>query len=289
MAPKTEDGRLEKLEIGLDEVREGLRSLPELAQRFSVLEQGMAGLVQSVSQLLQRRDEWPERNHPTAATGFGEQAYPRGGVRGDGTRWWTSSAEGEGSREHWQGAEVNGNDHRRSNLAWAPGSGGDRGAGKIGRWLELPVFDGSNPDDWILRAELYFSANRLSEAERLMAAGNSFEDEALIWFVWTQSRRPFASWKELKSELLSRFGSSQKGSLWEVLLGLKQQGTVAEFCQEFELIAASMEELPEELLEAVFIKGLKAEIQSEIRELRPVGLHAVMKAAQLIEVNNRMI
>ncbi|CAA6669318.1 unnamed protein product [Spirodela intermedia] len=88
-----------------------------------------------------------------------------------------------------------------------------------------------------------------------MAAGVSFEDKALIWFRWTDSRRPFASWKELKTQLLSRFGSSQEGSLWELLLELKQQGNVAEFWQEFELIAASMEELSEEMLEEIFIRA----------------------------------
>ena len=39
-----------------------------------------------------------------------------------------------------------------------------------------------NMECWIFRANLFFVINHLFEAKRMMAAGVSFEEEALAWF-----------------------------------------------------------------------------------------------------------
>ena len=43
----------------------------------------------------------------------------------------------------------------------------------------MPIFSGENPKGWIFRAELFFEMNHLSEMEKMMATGVSFEDEML--------------------------------------------------------------------------------------------------------------
>lgn len=64
------------------------------------------------------------------------------------------------------------------------GGGGNISNG--GNWryrkLDLPVFEGNNPDGWILRAERYFSFYRLNEEEKLEAAVVGLDGEALLWY-----------------------------------------------------------------------------------------------------------
>lgn len=55
------------------------------------------------------------------------------------------------------------------------GSGSNRSNENFGgNWkvkkLDLPIFTGTNPDGWILRAERYFQFYRLGEEETLEAA-----------------------------------------------------------------------------------------------------------------------
>ena len=71
------------------------------------------------------------------------------------------------------------------------GSGGwvlaDSGTPMFGDWhggrrLEMPIFNGENLDDWIFRVERYFSINRLTEEEKIVAVGVSVNGDALSWF-----------------------------------------------------------------------------------------------------------
>ena len=153
----------------------------------------------------------------------------------------------------------------------------------------MPIFCGENPEGWIFRAELFFEINRLTEAERMMAVGVSFEEEALAWFRWVDARTPLTNWNDLKRQLLSHFGSSRDGSLCERFLGIRQVGTVADYRKEYELMSATMTGLPDEVLESTFVKGLKPEIRAEVRVLKPMGLDQIMETAQLVEEKNMAI
>ena len=48
------------------------------------------------------------------------------------------------------------------------------------RRLEMPLFDGTNPDGWILKAERYFAFHRFTNDEKLEAAVVAFEGDALV-------------------------------------------------------------------------------------------------------------
>ena len=61
---------------------------------------------------------------------------------------------------------------------------------------------------------------------------------------------------EFKARLLDRFGQTQEGILCEKFLALKQEGTVREYLCLFELLAAMLEGMPEQVQESTFINGL---------------------------------
>ena len=58
------------------------------------------------------------------------------------------------------------------------------GVDYLPRCLELPVFEGIDPDGWIFQAKRYFEINDLRADERLQATMVvCMEGEALAWFI----------------------------------------------------------------------------------------------------------
>lgn len=84
------------------------------------------------------------------------------------------------------------------------------------------------------------------------------------------------------------FQSTQEGSLREKFLAVKQEGIVADFRRTFDALAAPVQGMMEEVLEATFIKGLKTEIRAEVCLLCPKGLDQLMDVAQRIEDHNNI-
>lgn len=157
------------------------------------------------------------------------------------------------------------------------------------RKLELPLFNGVDPDSWIFRAERYFRMNKLDDVERAVAAGVCMEGAALSWFQWEDGRRPMHNWTELKRRLLERFRDTQYGTLHQRFLAIKQTGTVAEFRERFEVMAAPLKNVSNDVLEGVFINGLDEEVQAEVLMANPVGLSQIMDLVQRVEDRNNRI
>lgn len=199
-------------------------------------------------------------------------------------------AEGEGSTSHVG--------HRiglETGIGGDPGGGTGVGIGMAvgggGNWkyrkLDMPLFDGQDPDGWILRVERYFSFYRLNEEEKMEAAVVGMEGEALSWYQWEHRRRPIRIWVELKELLLKQFRPVNSGSLYEQWLAVSQSGSVEEYRRQFIKLAAPLENVPEQILMGQFINGLKDEVKAEVRLLNPVNLDWAMDLAVRVEEKNR--
>ncbi|XP_022878938.1 uncharacterized protein LOC111396702 [Olea europaea var. sylvestris] len=156
-----------------------------------------------------------------------------------------------------------------------------------GRRLEMPVFMGNNPDEWIFKAERYFTVNHLTELENLETAGLCFEEGALSWYQWEQKRRGVRSWEELKGLLRARVRSTLEGTTEERFLALRQEGSVMNYRHSFETLATPICDVSEAILEGHFINELSPEIKAEVRMLQPKGLEQIMELAQRIEEKNK--
>ena len=64
------------------------------------------------------------------------------------------------------------------------------------RRLELPPFNGQEPDEWILKAEKYLTFYQLNEREKVKASVVSFKGEAMIWYHWVNQRTPLKCWED---------------------------------------------------------------------------------------------
>lgn len=70
----------------------------------------------------------------------------------------------------------------------------------------MPLFDGSDPNGWIVRAEPYFGFYGLREAEMMYEAVVSMNGDALRWWHWENKRRSIRLWEDLKTIVLRQFG-----------------------------------------------------------------------------------
>lgn len=87
-----------------------------------------------------------------------------------------------------------------------PPKNGQGGSNWHFRKLNMPLFDGTNPDAWILRAERYFQFYGLQEKEKIEAAVLvALEGDTLLWYQWEHRRRPIRDWEDLKTVVLRQF------------------------------------------------------------------------------------
>nr|GEW93738.1 ankyrin repeat-containing protein [Tanacetum cinerariifolium] len=88
--------------------------------------------------------------------------------------------------------------------------------------------------------------------ERLKAAMMCLEGPALSWFRWSDNREP-------------------------------ESGTARDYITIFEKMVAQLPRLPEEVLEGIFLKGLKQELRTAVRTQKPTGLSQSMELALIID------
>ncbi|KAL2474969.1 Uncharacterized protein Adt_35705 [Abeliophyllum distichum] len=58
--------------------------------------------------------------------------------------------------------------------------GSERQESRVRR-LELPGFDGTNPEGWVFRDKCYFSMNSMPDREKVESV---FEGDTLAWLQW---------------------------------------------------------------------------------------------------------
>lgn len=157
------------------------------------------------------------------------------------------------------------------------------GSDFLTRKLKIPVFNGENPESWVLRVEQYFEMGELSEERKLRAVGMCFDDDALMWFRWERDRNPFVSWEQMKYRVLEQFSTTHDISARERLMTLKQEGTVREYIKEFISLASNAPEVSDTMLETAFMIGLKPQIKAGVKLMEPRSLRKMMSVAKLVE------
>lgn len=163
------------------------------------------------------------------------------------------------------------------------GGGYRGGGGWRAKKLDLPIFNGANPDGWIMRAERFFHFYRLTEEEKVEAAVVSLDGDALLWYQWEHRRRPIHRWEEIKALLLKEFRPSVTGTLYGQWMDLRQTGSVEEYRRKFIELIAPLEGITEEVALGKFISGLKEGVKNELWVTGPRNLELAMDQALRID------
>ena len=153
----------------------------------------------------------------------------------------------------------------------------------VRRKVELPNFDGSDPNGWLARAERFFEIHEVRPELKVDMAFVSMEGPAVHWFQCIRLRWPDLNWEKLRSELIKRYCGRRSGNIYEQMASLKQMGTVEEYIQEYEKVAAQFSSMPEDQRLGYFMNGLQGEIKRRIRIHEPGDLSRAMQLALDIE------
>lgn len=157
------------------------------------------------------------------------------------------------------------------------------GASRRFKEPDLPIFDGTDPHGWILRAERFFSFYGLTDDEKMEASVVALDGNALHWFQWENKRHPIRRWEEMKGLLLRHFRATGAESLCEQWLARSQTGDVVEYQRKFIELLAPLEGVSDQLATGKFLTGLSKEIRAEVRLLNPKTLDQAMDLALKVE------
>ncbi|CAI9294236.1 unnamed protein product [Lactuca saligna] len=103
--------------------------------------------------------------------------------------------------------------------------------------ITLPLFDGSNPLDWIFQADNYFTFYQVPPTQRVTVTTFYFTGDALSWYKHLAQNDLLGSWTHFKRELELRFGSSSYENHEATLFKLQQTSTVSAYQTAFERLS----------------------------------------------------
>ncbi|XP_058757922.1 uncharacterized protein LOC131631166 [Vicia villosa] len=149
--------------------------------------------------------------------------------------------------------------------------------------LELPLFDGSNPLEWLFQAEQFFGFYNLPPENRLSLTSFYMKGDALGWFKWMYQNRLLTDWVSFTRALELRFGPSTFENHQAELFKLKQSGSVMEYQTRFEQLGNKVVGLPADAILNCFISGLQQDIQNELAIHKPTSISQAIGLAKLIE------
>ncbi|RHN51749.1 putative succinate dehydrogenase (quinone) [Medicago truncatula] len=149
--------------------------------------------------------------------------------------------------------------------------------------LELSMFDGTDPLEWLFQAEQFFTFYQIPVESRLPMSSFYMKGDALCWFKWMYQNRQLFDWTTFTRALELRFGPSTYANHQAELFKLRQSGSVSEYQAQFEKLGNRVVGLPAEALLNCFISGLIPDIRNEMAIQRPSSIAQAIGLAKLIE------
>ncbi|WVZ05061.1 hypothetical protein V8G54_018407 [Vigna mungo] len=171
------------------------------------------------------------------------------------------------------------------NQRWGEEEDGGRGVGNQPegqKQVTLPIFEGIDPVNWIYDAEIFFELRGAAEEEKVRLACMSMEGSAGFWVRAWKEKAKNRSWAGLKAGLINRFGGGFRGTAYEQLATLRQDG-MEEFARSFEILLGQTQGLSEELVLGFFLAGLREEIKGQVQIQDPQDLMIAMRIARDVE------
>ncbi|KAJ0501159.1 putative retrotransposon gag domain, aspartic peptidase domain superfamily [Helianthus annuus] len=145
--------------------------------------------------------------------------------------------------------------------------------------IDFPTFSGGDPRGWVVKAEKYFRFYDTSDDDKVDVAAMHLEGDALDLYSWVSAEQEITYWEELVSTLQKHFGPPEFQNPDEYLCSIKQTGSVKEYRQEFARRSSRVSQWPDHCLLGVFLNGLKGELKSDVRILKPRSVYKAVSLA----------
>ena len=152
--------------------------------------------------------------------------------------------------------------------------------------LEVPRFDGTDPEGWIFKVTQFFEYHATPEHDRLTIASFYMEGPALAWFQWMYHSGQLSSWSAFLHAIHARFSSSAYEDPTGVFCKLTQRTTVSAYLSEFETLANRVIGLPAPFLLSCFISGLNPAIRRDVQVMQP---HSLAQAVSFVRLHEEKL
>lgn len=153
--------------------------------------------------------------------------------------------------------------------------------------IELPMFSGDNPREWIRKCQKYFMIYQISEPQKMPLIEMYLEGRAEIWYQGLKTAKGRLSWDEFVVEVTRRFNEMGFRDEVEEFNKLHQEGSVKEYQEKFEELKSLMllknPLLQEAYFISSFVSGAKEEIKPMLRLLKPNSLVEAFEIAAVQE------
>jgi Reverse transcriptase (RNA-dependent DNA polymerase)/Retroviral aspartyl protease/Retrotransposon gag protein len=152
---------------------------------------------------------------------------------------------------------------------------------------DLPFFNGENPEEWLAQCEYIFELYQLPEEQKTIQAVTTFRGEANAWYRGYKSTKDHPPWQELIELIKVRFSMNEKGTSYEEMKKLVQNGIVRDYMKQFELIKSRSQVefpyLPETHYVTAFVSGLREDIKHLVLSQQHKTLLGVFQYARHME------
>ena len=149
--------------------------------------------------------------------------------------------------------------------------------------LEVPRFDGSDPNGWLFRIEAFFDYHGTLDDLCLQIVSFHLEGRAATWFQWASRKNLLASWPEFVTAVRHLFGPAIFEDFEGNISKLTQNGLVSDFQAAFEDLMNKVTGISEPLPISFFITGLKPAICRELLFNQPSSLMEDFALARVYE------
>lgn len=153
--------------------------------------------------------------------------------------------------------------------------------------LELPDYEGGNPDDWLFRVEQCFLQHHIPDSEKLEKVISCLTGAAVTWWRYSKEREAIYTWKDFQDKFKTRFRPSRGSSAVDHLLNIRQSRSVDEYRDIFEELIVELPHVTTDVLESAFLNGLRRTLKDQVVRFRPVNLTDIVEIARLIESQER--
>ncbi|XP_061366875.1 uncharacterized protein LOC133310005 [Gastrolobium bilobum] len=155
--------------------------------------------------------------------------------------------------------------------------------------MEIPSFHGSDPNNWIFKAELYFSMQQIPPHLKVQLAGLKMEGQAAPWFQWMFHTGTIHQWEEFTKAVRQIFGVSAFVDLRGSLSKLSQTGSLCDYVKEYEILLNQVPGFTDDVLMSFFISGLHPDLRGAIQLQWPKSLHNAMQLAYALDTHHEQL
>lgn len=169
-------------------------------------------------------------------------------------------------------------DEQRNFYVGHQGDGGHYAEAVLkGPRLEIPLFNGDDPIDWLKQCEKFFELTGTPMDQWVNMSLAHFQGRAAKWFRGVGLPWQIISWPQWCAMISTRFSAANVHEAVELFQNVKQYGmTVEQYIDKFEeyvdLVRRDHPYLQEQHITSCFIGGLRSDIKHDVCGQKPQGL-----------------